>query len=273
MKKILFLLAFLTSLLCCAEDAEFVSLSPGLTELICHLGLGGRLIGRSSVCDFPPEVRSVPVAGDYAKANPEWLAVQKRKHPGLILVADELYPPETEAVLRKLGIPLKKMPCRTIEDYCAWVRALGDMTSSGEAADRELERIRAAREKIRRDRPARGKSTVWILGTDPMVIAGPGSLPDSILKEIGAVNAAGHQEKPYFRASLEWLLLTDPDRIILLKRHGSDTSGSLTRHPVWNRLKAVRNGCVIRDISEDELLRPGPRLFDGMRKLQDAVGR
>ena len=58
------------------DDLSIVSLSPGLTELVWALGLGPKMIGRSSVCDWPVQVQSLPVAGDYAKANPEWLAEQ-----------------------------------------------------------------------------------------------------------------------------------------------------------------------------------------------------
>ena len=270
-----FLLVFLSGLLFAAEPGELriVSLSPGLTELVWALGLGDRMIARSSVCDWPEEVRRLPVAGDYAKANPEWLAARKRQYPGLLLVTDELYPPETEKVLTALQIPFRNMPCRTIADYKNWVWYLGNISDRTEPAKQELERVGTILNGIRTRAgklPER-KRVLWILATEPLVAAGPGSLPDTILRETGAVNAAADAKAPYFRTSAEWILKTDPDVLILLNRHGSDSAGPLEGHPVWGLLRANRTGQVVRDIPEDELFRPGPRLFEGMEKLQKAL--
>jgi iron complex transport system substrate-binding protein len=40
---------------------RIVSLLPSATELVADLGLAGSLVGRSEECDWPPEVRELPV--------------------------------------------------------------------------------------------------------------------------------------------------------------------------------------------------------------------
>src|SRR6202521_901027 len=39
---------------------RIVSLSPAVTELLFALGAGDRVVGRTTWCDYPPEVRQVP---------------------------------------------------------------------------------------------------------------------------------------------------------------------------------------------------------------------
>src|SRR6266576_7058357 len=40
---------------------RFISFLPAATEITCALGAGAELVGRSHECDYPPEVRSLPV--------------------------------------------------------------------------------------------------------------------------------------------------------------------------------------------------------------------
>ena len=69
-----------------AGELRCVSLSPALTELVCHLQKEHCLIGRSVSCDRPVSVKKLPVAGDFAKPDLEKLAKLK---PDLVL-ADNL---------------------------------------------------------------------------------------------------------------------------------------------------------------------------------------
>jgi iron complex transport system substrate-binding protein len=55
---------------------KIVSLLPSATEIVYDLGLGEQLVGVSSDCDYPPEVRDKPLISDSA------LDVDERSSPG-----------------------------------------------------------------------------------------------------------------------------------------------------------------------------------------------
>src|SRR6266436_625731 len=43
------------------ETRRIVSFLPSATEMICALGLGGRLLGITHECDYPPEIVGKPI--------------------------------------------------------------------------------------------------------------------------------------------------------------------------------------------------------------------
>jgi len=60
----------------------------------------------------------------------------------------------------------------------------------------------------------------------------------------------------------------DPDVIVItyMNRTPADT-GELAGRIGWDGISAVKKGRIVRDIPNDLLLRPGPRLVDGVRVL------
>ncbi|MBM3499451.1 MAG: hypothetical protein FJX74_12365, partial [Armatimonadetes bacterium] len=48
-----------------APPQRIVSLSPAITEMLSALGAGGRLVGVTEYCDYPPEAKQLPTVGAY----------------------------------------------------------------------------------------------------------------------------------------------------------------------------------------------------------------
>ena len=68
--------------------------------------------------------------------------------------------------------------------------------------------------------------------------------------------------------SFEWLLKNQPD-ILLLPGFSEKQVENLKKSLPWTKLKAVRENQIISDIDPDLLLRPGPRLTQGIRLLAE----
>ena len=74
MKKLLLLFLCFLSGATFAGEKRVVSLSPALTELVCHLKMEKCLVGRSVSCDRPSQVKQLPAVGDFARPDLEKLA-------------------------------------------------------------------------------------------------------------------------------------------------------------------------------------------------------
>ena len=95
------------------------------------------------------------------------------------------------------------------------------------------------------------------------MIAGPGSLPDTVMGLAGLKNAAANVKDEYFKCSREWLALQKPDYIIW-----TVNGVPFQQKGFWAR---YRKDQVISGLNHDIVLRPGPRIFDGINQLRDAL--
>lgn len=244
-----------------AEEPGVVSLSPSLTELVFQLGKGHMLVGRSSACDFPDPVRKLPAAGNFG--DPDLERVLKLK-PSLVITTD-LMKPGKGKVLTQAGIRLVRMQCRNMAEYILWTGKLGELLNCREAAAAEIARIRKELDSFQREaRKIRHKKKVcWVIWDSPLMIAGSGSLPENVILYAGAVNLAENLHPEYIKASKDFLLKNQPDILIW-----TCTRPLNRQDRFWRALKAVRTGAVIYAPDCSELLRPGPRLPLGIRKLK-----
>ena len=238
-----------------------VSLSPSLTELVFQLGKGSLLVGRSTACDHPADAGRLPAAGNFA--DPDLERVLKLK-PTLVITND-LRHPGAEKALARAGIRLIRRPCRNMEEYIRWTGELGKLLNCSGAAGKEIARIREQLGTFRKQADAlpRKKKICWVIWDSPLLIAGGSSLPDTVILYAGGINLAQGLRPEYVKASKDWLLKNQPEILIWTCSRPPDRNDRF-----WKSLTAVRTGQVIFLPDSSLLLRPGPRLPDGIRLLK-----
>ena len=250
------LLLFFQTLALFSGELRVVSLSPALTELVCHLGRGDRLVGRSEVCNFPSEVKSLPVVGRFADPDVEAVIALKPT----LLVTNDLVKPGVVAAFRRAGIQTAVLQCRTIAEYRSCVETLGKLLQAETAAGREIARI--DRESAARPSPLPCK-VLWVIWDSPLMIAGANSLPDEMLRFAGVENVAADVPQAYFKCSFDWLLERQIDAIVWMA-----SPNGWKKHRFWKKLPAVQANHILADLDPDLLQRPGPRIFDGLKMLR-----
>ena len=260
---IVFCVAYLApSLAFAALPERILSITPAGTEILFDLGLGGRVIGVTRYCSWPPEAQALPSLGDMMHVN---LEVLMGLEPDLILVSNMNYQAGEQA--EALGYSTVTVYQDDFEQICDSILRVGRECGIEEKAVLRVEQLRAeVREKTLS--PGANPSRVLIaVGRDPseetlrrIHVAGPRSFYDDLLTRAGAVNAYTG-DAAYSQISREGLLRLDPDVIIeLTGTHGMEvpTDRIASQWDAVPELRAVQNGRV-SVIRGDFTLRAGPR--------------
>ena len=103
------------------------------------------------------------------------------------------------------------------------------------------------------------------LGHDPLYTAGPGSFVHEVITLAGGVNVAADAHTAWTSYSVERLLQSDPDVVLVTVEESLDAIRE-GRRAQWRGLRAVATDRVYL-IDGDAMNRPGPRLADAVESL------
>lgn len=277
---LLLFLALLPALLCgCREEApvqrtpqRIVALAPSLTETLFALGLGDRVVGVGDYSRWPPEVAAKPKLGSLFDPNLEQIVALE---PDLAV----LLPGERElgGRLEQLGIATLYLPSETLEDAERAFAEISRRCGVPENGERLLTEWRAALAP----RPVPGSPRVMLsVGrqagrlTD-VLVAGPGTFLDELLRRLGAVNVFADAPTLYPQIGLEEVVARAPDVILELRSEPIAPAVAVSLAGDWRRLgdlPAVRDGRV-EVIADHYVLIPGPRLPRLYAEMRAALTR
>ncbi len=203
-----------------AGPLRVVSLAPSLTETVFALGRGDWLVGVTDYCDYPPAARRKPKIGGLAAPDLERI-LQAR--PDLVLTTAEGNSRETLLRLERLGVPVFAV---TPEGYTGILRSierLGDVLDAESTAAALLRDIRGKIDAVRRRVDGRPRPrALFLLWTDPLIAAGPGTFIHDLLE------MAGGSERPAGgRRALPAPWLGRGGRSCAGRHPGSESSGAL----------------------------------------------
>jgi len=246
-----------------APPRRVVVLAPSLTDVVLALGLGGRLAGVTRQ-DDAPEVARLPRVGGFIDPSPEAILALS---PDLVLwVADG----GALAAVRRLAelsrassrpFPILAIPIVTVADVLATPRIVGEALGDRAAGER-LSRALAADVEAVRTRAAglARPRALFVVGREPLVVAGPASFPDELLSICGAENVV-RGGRPWPVYPLEKAVADDPD--VVVDAAPQEPAEGIRR---LSAIPAVRRGAVLR-LANDDLIRPGPRMVRALGDL------
>jgi iron complex transport system substrate-binding protein len=285
---------------------RIVSLIASSTEIVCALGQGDKLVGRSHECDHPAWVKSLPsvTAPKFATDGTSYEIDQRVKaivQEGLAVyrvdaAALEALRPDVvitqsqcevcavstkdveEAVCQIIGsrpkiVSLEPNALDDIwRDIARVAEALG-MPERGQTLTAELQgRMDAV---AVRARTATTRPTVacieWV---EPLMAAG--NWMPTLVELAGGTNLFGTAGKHSPWMTFDELVARDPDVIVILPcgydiARASEDLPFLQRQPRWSQLRAVKSGRVFVADGNQYFNRPGPRVVESLEILAELI--
>lgn len=254
-----------------AEPMRIVSTAPAGTEMLFALGLGDRVFGVTSLCDFPAEVESIAKVGDFM-ANTEAIMALS---PDLVVG----YSGNEEALapVQAAGAAVIIFNPATVDGIYANITTLGAVTGKTAEAAALIESIKAEIAEVSKAISSSSEKPRVFYGLDNTLwTCGPGSFVDEMLSLANCINIgsaevpAGAAVQDYYQLTPEQLLAADPDVVLLPGSSGYSSADEFTGDSRFAGLTAVKEGHVY--LFDDTIVtRPGARIGQGLKILAEAI--
>jgi len=241
-----------------------ISLAPSVTEMLFALGLGERIVGVTSYCDYPPEARAKERVGDVLRPSLERILALR---PDLVIVSTATQLELFARRLEQMGIPLYVVDAERVEDVFRSLENLGEILDARAEAQRVVRALRARLEKVRAKVEGRPRPRVlMVVQRDPLIVPGRGAFMNDLIEKAGGRSITADAEREWAPYSVETVLARAPEVIILPSREPVTRRLMDVRWPELEVTPALRNRRVYA-IFNDLLMRPGPRLVEGVEEL------
>lgn len=240
--------------------------TPAVAEIVFALGCGDRVAGVSEFTDWPPEAVEKPRIGSALSPNRERIL---RLEPDLILSQGQSE--VLASFARSQGLAFRTLPLDTLDDLreaiVRFAEVLG-VPERGAAQVAQLEREFAAI-------PPCGTVPVFLaLGHAPgdlsgLMTSGAGTFLDGVLAQAGGSNIFADVRVGWPKISQESLIQRKPEILLDFQSGPLDDARRAALIADWERL-GFQAG-QIRILTEDFLLKPGPRLGQAAARLAAAI--
>jgi iron complex transport system substrate-binding protein len=252
-----------------AKPMRIVSTKPASTEILFALGLDDRIVGVTSLDDYPAQAANVAKVGDFQVNTEAVMALGPDLVVGYAGAEDALKP------VQSAGASVIMLNPATVDGIYSNIDLVGTATGATGKAAELVESIKAQIKQVSDAAAATGESPKVFYAVDNTLwTCGPGSFVDDMLTLAHATNVASSNPdsagvQAYYQFAPEQLIAADPD-IILIPNTAYKSVDEFTSDARFSSLRAVKEGRVYL-INDVVVTRPGPRIGEGLKTLVDLV--
>lgn len=252
-----------------AEDKRLriISLAPSTTEILFALGLDEEIVGVSSFCNYPLEAQQKEKVGTFSQPNIEKILSLR---PDIVFCTGLEQAPVVWK-LKQLNLKIHISDPSNIKELFDSIEEIAALIHREKNGVTLISKMKIGIEEIESKTkliPDEDRMRVFVeFWNEPLMSAGKGSFIDELIRLAGGVNIAYDIKRPYSHFSPELVIRRDPDCIILAYMVNKDATKAIRKRLGWAEISAVKNNRIYNDINPDILLRPGPRLVEGLKEF------
>jgi iron complex transport system substrate-binding protein len=247
---------------------RIISLAPANTEILFALGLGDKVIGVTTYCNYPSEAVNKTKVGDFKNPSIETILEME---PDVVFAAP-IHEAKIIPQLESLGIKVIALAPKTIDETYDAIELAGNVTGVQEAADTLVQNMKtkvgAVTSLVVNLSDEEKPNVFYIVWHEPLKTAGGNTLPGQLVELAGGKNIFADLSG-YPTVSLETLLDRGPDVIIAGTSMGSGADAPLQWAQSESRLQdtEARETGKVFSISTDLTGRFGPRIVDALEEM------
>lgn len=247
---------------------RIVVLTPSDCEILYALGVGDKIVGRGTYCDYPQEAKQIKEVASGEKTNVEQIIALQPDVVFMETMAQSIEPIEK---LEKAGIPVIETDAKKIEEVYDAITLLGKAVGKQEEALQLTNEMQQSFEEIQKKVADQGHKKVYF-EVSPLEYglwtAGKNTFLDELATLLGLTNIFSDIEG-FSKISQEQVLKRNPDYIITMTMGEKDKISpeeEISQRKGWETITAVKNKQIFR-ANNDEVSRPGPRLVKAAQEL------
>jgi iron complex transport system substrate-binding protein len=253
------------------DVTRVVALTAADCEILYAVGAGDALVGRGEYCDYPEAALSLPAVQSGAATNVEQIVALS---PQVVFMDTMAQSVEQIAALEAAGIQVVVSEATDLEGVYESISVIGRvMNRESEAADVIAGMKQTFQQLSDKAAAFSDKPTVYF-EISPLKAglwtAGKGTFMDEAASLLGAQNVFG-DVAGWAGISEEQVIQRNPGYIVTTDKYvgtGPTPEQEIAGRPGWEHLSAVKDGHIL-NLADDSLVRPGPRLADGVKQLYD----
>jgi len=243
-------------------ETRILSLVPSITELLFDLGLGERVVGRTTFCIHPrPGVDGVPRVG--GTKTPRLDRIRRLAPTHAVLNVDENRREDADA-LAAMGVAVIATHPLAPEDNPPLFRLLGAVFGREAEAERLAGAFEAARAALRTDAASRPRRRVlYLIWREPWMTVSRDTYLSRTLADAGLDTIAHDPRRRYPEVTPSPALLRDVDAVLL----SSEPFPFKPRHATELRALAERPGLPVHFVDGEMTSWYGSRATAGCHYL------
>ena len=239
-----------------------ISTAPNITEIIYALNAEDKLVAVSNWCDYPLQAKQKPNIGDFANPSLERIIALKSD---VIFASTQKRTPTLDK-FEQMGLTVVCLHPKNFDELLRSIQLIGKIFDKQIKADSLITQMKSGLSQLQQfDDSLRVYVEIY---ANPLMTVSNNSLLGEMITLAGGKNIAFDLSQPYPTISAEKIIVTDPQ--VIITAYPNVTKEEIANRLGWQNVSAIKNGNIFTNINQDILLRPSPRVIEGIKALNQA---